>query len=155
MSSRRAINNESAIEENIKKQKELEKKLDDGEIDLDEFRRQQTPLRQEFAELKKQQGAKPSPEPSIGLDATGRPRKGMVERDEKGKIKFDSQAFLAEQDAKRRARMSELGFTDDEINTLLGPSSSSNGVRSRTDSGMRSLNSSGAKYADEIGRAHV
>ena len=127
--SRTGRNIDAEIDTNIKKQRDLEKELDDEKIDLAEFRRRQTPLRQEFSELRKEQGAQSATRKAPELDATGRPRREMIERDEKGKVKFDSEKFLAEQNSKRRSTMSELGFTEEEINALMGASSS--GMRSR------------------------
>ena len=130
--SRTGRNIDAEIDTNIKKQRDLEKELDDEKIDLAEFRRRQAPLRQEFSDLRKEQGAESATRKAPELDATGRPRREMIERDEKGKVKFDSEKFLAEQNDKRRLTMSELGFTEDEINTLMGASSS--GMRSRSGS---------------------
>ena len=130
--SRTGRNIDAEIDTNIKKQRDLEKELDDEKIDLAEFRRRQAPLRKEFSDLRKEQGAQSATRKGPELDATGRPRREMIERDEKGKVKFDSEKFLAEQNGKRRSTMSELGFTEDEINTLMGASSS--GMRSRSGS---------------------
>ena len=130
--SRAGRNIDAEIDTNIKKQRDLEKELDDEKIDLAEFRRRQAPLRQEFSDLRKEQGAESATRKAPELDATGRPRREMIERDEKGKVKFDSEKFLAEQNDKRRSTMSELGFTEEEINALMGTSSS--GMRSRTGS---------------------
>ena len=130
--SRTGRNIDAEIDTNIKKQRDLEKELDDEKIDLAEFRRRQAPLRQEFSNLRKEQGAESATRKAPELDATGRPRREMIERDEKGKVKFDSEKFLAEQNGKRRSTMSELGFTEDEINTLMGASPS--GMRSRSGS---------------------
>jgi hypothetical protein len=127
--SRTGRNIDAEIDTNIKKQRDLEKELDDEKIDLAEFRRRQAPLRQEFSDLRKEQGAQSATRKAPELDATGRPRREMIERDEKGKVKFDSEKFLAEQNSKRRSTMSELGFTEEEINALMGASSS--GMRSR------------------------
>ena len=127
--SRAGRNIEAEIDTNIKKQRDLEKELDDEKIDLAEFRRRQGPLRKEFSDLRKEQGAESATRKAPELDATGRPRREMIERDEKGKVKFDSEKFLAEQNSKRRSTMSELGFTEEEINALMGASPS--GMRSR------------------------
>jgi hypothetical protein len=130
--SRTGRNIDAEIDTNIKKQRDLEKELDDEKIDLAEFRRRQAPLRKEFSDLRKEQGAQSATRKGPELDATGRPRREMIERDEKGKVKFDSEKFLAEQNSKRRSTMSELGFTEEEINALMGASSS--GMRSRSSS---------------------
>ena len=130
--SRTGRNIDAEIDTNIKKQRDLEKELDDEKIDLAEFRRRQAPLRKEFSDLRKEQGAQSATRKGPELDATGRPRREMIERDEKGKVKFDSEKFLAEQNSKHRSTMSELGFTEEEINALMGASSS--GMRSRSSS---------------------
>ena len=45
---------------------------------------------------------------------------GMVKRDERGRVIFEGSEFLADLAKKREDRLRELGFDDDEIETLLG-----------------------------------
>ena len=57
---------------------------------------------------------------SDGLSSRLERGDGMIQRDERGRTVFDSQKFRNELAERRENRLRELGFNDEEIETLLG-----------------------------------
>ena len=118
----------SKLDDNVNALNELENLLDNGEIDLAEYRKRQVPLRKEAAKLgaeKKRRSGKTPQTTEAG--ATRRERvmdrgDGMIKRDERGNpSEWNGQKFLDGEAEKRRQAILELGFTEQEADTLLGP----------------------------------
>jgi 8-oxo-dGTP pyrophosphatase MutT (NUDIX family) len=132
----------SQIDANNKELKELDNRLDNEEIDLDEYRRLQIPLRKRAAELGKSQKGQGTERPNTSSGASPKRERvlergdGMIKRDESGRPNtWDSAAFLEQQRQNRIERLRGMGFSENEISSLMGaPSQAPNSTRSRVSS---------------------
>jgi len=131
----------SKLDDNVNSLNELETLLDDGEIDLAEYRKRQIPLRKEAAELGAEKKRRSGEKPKTGETGTLKREKvidrgdGMIKRDERGNpSEWNGQKFLDGEAGKRRQAILELGFTEQEADTLLGqrPSPQKSGMGSRS-----------------------
>jgi len=113
----------------------LDARLDAEEITLDEYRKEQIPLRRRSAELGKERAqitgrrrVEARPEEPLE-EKPKQPQQGIAPS--AGEQTWDSAAFLEQQRQKQIAWMRGLGFSEDEINLLMSPTPTPTSLRSR------------------------
>lgn len=113
----------------------LDERLDSGELTLDEYRKEQIPLRKRSAELGKErakQSGRRAVQTERSVEAPNRePRVQERIVQPEPQQEWDSAVFLEQQRQKQIAWMRGLGFSDEEINILMSPSPTPLSSRSR------------------------